>query len=317
MPAKPSLTLHWNQCDRTEWDTYLTAAGRSSLEQSWTYGAAMAAYHGQTVDRVVIREDGTPVAMAQIFRKKIMGALSVVRIARGPLLLSDPVSDEATGDILRAFRSAFSVRCGDIPFWLPELLDTPRNQTLMRSMGTRRMVTGLSSAWLDLSQEDADLRRGMTGSWRTALRTAEKNEARLMIGEAGPDLTRDMADYDSFHRRKRFMGPSGGFVAALAAAAKGTGDVLVLTADDGPDRIAGVVLIRHGLSATYFISWTTDKGRAVNAHNLLLWRGIQALRQSGIRWLDLGGLNTGPGAGVARFKLGLGPDPFTLAGTFL
>ncbi|MBT5049608.1 MAG: GNAT family N-acetyltransferase [Rhodospirillaceae bacterium] len=317
MTAKPSLTLHWNDCGRAEWHGYLTAADRSSLEQSWAYGAAMAAYHGQTVDRVIIRQGHIPVAMAQLYRKNLMGVLSVVRIVRGPLFLDGQEDGEPRQDILRAFRDAFSLRRGDIPFWLPELSDTPRNQTLMRSLGTRRMVTGMSSAWLDLSRDEAELRKGMTGSWRNALRMAEKNKANLVITDSGDDISRDLADYDSFHRQKRFMGPSGGFVAAIAAAGQETGDVLVLTANAGADRVAGIVLIRHGASATYFISWTTETGRGINAHNLLLWRGIQALKDSGIRWLDLGGLNTGSGAGIARFKLGLGPDPFTMAGTFL
>ena len=317
MTATPPPTLEWNGCDRATWDRYLSTAGRSSVEQSWCYGEAMAACHGQAIDRVIIRQDGTPVAMAQLFRRKALGVLSVARIARGPLLLAPGMTGDHTESILRTFRRAFSVRRGEILFWLPELVDTPHNQALMRSLGTRRMVTGLSSAWLDLSRDEADLRRSMTGSWRTALRNAEKTVPRLTVRDTGDDLHRNMADYDSFHRQKRFLGPSGRFVAAMAEAGKSTGDVLMLTADDGPHRIAGIVLIRHGVSATYFVSWTTDRGRAANAHNLLLWRGMETLRKAGVKWLDLGGLNTGPGAGVARFKLGLGPEVYTLAGTFL
>ena len=318
MPAISPLTLHWNTCDRMTWDRHLVAVGRSTLEQSWAYGAAMAHSHGQVVDRLIIRQGDIPVAMAQIFRKRIMGVLSVARIARGPLLLLPEIgTGGAARDILQAFRDAFSRRRGEILFWLPELLDTPQSQALMRSIGTRRMVTGLSSAWLDLSQDEESLRNGMTGSWRTALRMAEKSDPPLTIIEGSDEIERDMADYDSFHKQKRFVGPSGGLVTSIAEAGKEAKDVLVLTANDGQERIAGIVLIRHGASATYFIGWTSDKGRRVNAHNFLLWRGLQSLKESGIRWLDLGGLNTGPAAGIARFKLGLGPEVFTLAGTFL
>lgn len=317
MSARLPLTLQWNACDRSQWEHYLTLAGRSSVEQCWIYGEAMAACHGQTADRIIICAADRPVAMAQLYRKNLMRLLSVIRIARGPLLLGGGDTEELTADVFGAFRDAFSLRRHEILFWLPELTDTPHNQALMRSVGTRRMVTGLSSAWLDLSQDESDLRKGMTGSWRNGLRLAEKNESSLVISEDSEDIARDMAAYDAFQKQKRFVGPSGSFVTAMANAGKATGDVLVLTADAGPERIAGVVLIKHGCSATYFVSWTSDKGRAINAHNLLLWRGVQALKKSGIRWLDVGGLNTGPGAGVARFKLGLGPAVFSLAGTFL
>ncbi len=317
MHTRSSLTLQWNACSRADWDRYLTMAGRSSVEQCWAYGDAMTAYHGQTVERLVIRDGSAPVAMAQLYRRRLMGILSIVRTARGPLLLSGDGNDGLTAEILRTFRDAFSIRRGELSFWLPELTDTPQNQALMRSIGTRRMVTGLSSAWLDLSLDEAELRKGMTGSWRNALRVAEKNSSLWTISKDDSDLSRDMAVYDAFRKQKRFVGPSGGFVAAIAAAGNESKDVLVLTADAGPDRIAGIVMIRHGISATYFISWNTEVGRKYNAHNLLLWRGIQVLRKSGIRWLDVGGLNTGSGAGIARFKLGLGPSVFTLAGTYL
>lgn len=277
----------------------------------------MAACYGQTADRLIIRQGDRPVAVAQLYRKNLLGLLSVARIARGPLLLDPDGAAASTPHILNAFRDAFSLRRREILFWLPELEDTPENQALMRSVGTRRMVTGLSSAWLDLSCDESDLMTGMSGNWRNALRLAEKREPSLVVTEGAADIAQDMALYDTFHKQKRFVGPSGSFVAAIAEAGKATSDVLVLTADAGPDRIAGIVLIKHGRCATYYISWTSDKGRQYSAHNLLLWRGIQSLRNSGIRWLDLGGLNTGPGAGVARFKLGLGPDVFTLAGTFL
>ena len=84
----------------------------------------------------------------------------------------------------------------------------------------------------------------------------------------------------------------------------------------GAAPLAGIVLIRHGASATYYAGWTSPEGRRLKAHNLLLWRGIGALREAGTDWLDLGGVDPAV-PGVARFKLGLGGEAFTLAGTYL
>ena len=126
-----------------------------------------------------------------------------------------------------------------------------------------------------------------------------------------------MREYDAFRKNKRFIGPPGQLVTAKNTIGPGSRDVIALSAHADCKRIAGVVLIRHGVSATYFVSWTSDAGRQRNAHNLLLWHGIEALKDSGTLWLDLGGLNTFAAAGIARFKLGLKPEPFTLAGTYL
>ncbi|MEL6980044.1 MAG: hypothetical protein AAGM38_15365 [Pseudomonadota bacterium] len=88
-------------------------------------------------------------------------------------------------------------------------------------------------------------------------------------------------------------------------------------ADAAPEGPAAAMLfLTHGRAATYHIGWTSDPGRSIGAHNLLLWNAIQTLKRDGILSLDLGGLDTERGAGVARFKLGSGAQPMTLCGTY-
>ena len=91
---------------------------------------------------------------------------------------------------------------------------------------------------------------------------------------------------------------------------------MVLTALAGSQPVAGILLIVHGSGATYHIAWTSPEGRRGHAHNLLLWRGILALRERGVAFLDLGGLEA-KAPGVAHFKLGLGGVIVELAGTYL
>ena len=316
MPSKDPISIEWNTCRRPAWDRLLSAAGRSSLEQSWSYGDAMAACYGQTVDRAMIRRDGAPLAMVQAFRKPAFGLATIVRIARGPLWLADAADGPDRIDVYRALRNAFSLRRREALFWLPELTDTPASHALMRAAGTRRMVTGLHSAWLDLTPDADDLRARLAGKWRNTLRAAESADTKVRISTGPRDLPALMAAYDGFRKRRRFVGPPGRLVTAIAEAGRRTKDVLVVTALSGGDSVAGIVLIRHGACATYYVGWTGAEGRRRRAHNLLLWRGILELRKSGTAWLDLGGMNTASAAGVARFKLGLNPEVFTLAGTY-
>jgi lipid II:glycine glycyltransferase (peptidoglycan interpeptide bridge formation enzyme) len=308
--------MAWNVCTRSDWDGYLRRVGRSSLEQSWAYGEAMASHYGQTIDRIVFRRNNQTLGVLQVFRRRVLGFASIIRIIRGPLFLDD-LTDALRFEIYQAVRDIFPFRRWEIPLWLPEAPDVSESHVLMRRLGTRRMVTGLSSAWLDLSADNDTLRSRMTGSWRNALKAAEKTGTTVDLEDNRRSLVELMGEYDSFRKIKRFVGPPGRFVAAMNTNPGSLKDVIVLSAHADGKRVAGVVLIRHGVSATYFVSWTNDAGRRHNAHNLLLWRGIQALKDAGTLWLDLGGLNTSATAGIARFKLGLGPKPFTLAGTYL
>jgi lipid II:glycine glycyltransferase (peptidoglycan interpeptide bridge formation enzyme) len=195
------------------------------------------------------------------------------------------------------------------------LPDDPLSRELIERQGLRRVVTGYSSAWLDLAPDEETLLGGLHGKWRSALRKAEREG--LEIREDVKPRQRDGALmlYDLFRRKKRFVGPSGAFIAAVAAADRQA--LLSLSAKREGNLIAGVILLRHGACATYMASWTSAAGRTGQAHNLLLWRAIARLKQDGIRWLDLGGLNTESQEGLARFKLGLGGEVFTLTGSYL
>jgi lipid II:glycine glycyltransferase (peptidoglycan interpeptide bridge formation enzyme) len=92
---------------------------------------------------------------------------------------------------------------------------------------------------------------------------------------------------------------------------------MALVAVDDSEPVAGVMLLRHGASATYEVGYASARGRALRATHLLLWRAAELLASRGVRWLDLGGVATDRSPGIARFKLGMGGTVATLPGTFL
>ena len=131
-----------------------------------------------------------------------------------------------------------------------------------------------------------------------------------MEGSWNPDaFAALLAEHDEHRIERGFRGPDGRFYAAVAAAAGARG-----MADCGEDAL---LMLRHGPGATYAMGWSNAAGRLVNAHYRLLWRAIAELKTRGVVLLDLGGVDTEHGAGVARFKLGLNGEVFTLAGSFL
>ena len=309
------LELSWVDGPRPRWDALMGLAGQSGLEQAWAYGQAVESEHGLRIERGLIAQGGEPLALVQAFCKDRFG-IRFARVMRGPVWLIDPLRDPRVPAVCRAVAEHFRRRrFGDFLLWLPELPQGPESAALMAAQGLRQVVTGYSSIWLDLGPSPDDLRAGLHGKWRNALRTAEKAGFTVDRIDHPRRLNQSLLLYDRFRRRKRFVGPGGDFIAALARHDRQA--VLCLTARLGDDLVAGVILIRHGASATYLASWTSDAGRVGQAHNLLLWRGIAVLKENGCRWLDLGGVNTESQPGIARFKLGLGGAVFTLAGTYL
>ncbi len=299
--------------DAARWQALFDDAPRPALEQSRAFGEAMAATEKVSVERLVVLCDVAPVALAQAFRRVVLGGFSLVRIVRGPVWLNEPDAAEA-GQILRALRSHWRPGRGALLSLVPELPVGDVADTIMRAAGMRRMVTGYSTIWLDLAADLDVLRAALDGKWRNALVKAEAGGIRIQRSRGG-DILHDLtARYDEFRRTRRFVGPEGKLARALVKKSK---DVTVLSAHRGSALIAGIVLVRHGSSATYFISWSGEAGREVNAHNLLLWRAVEALRKDGVRWFDLGGVDAVHAPGIARFKLGIRGEPTTLAGSYL
>ncbi|HEX8374560.1 MAG TPA: GNAT family N-acetyltransferase, partial [Geminicoccaceae bacterium] len=196
--------------------------------------------------------------------------------------------------------------------WSPELPGP-----VAKLHGRRPFVTPYATGWVDLAPDEAGLRAGLHGKWRNQLRRAERAGLRVAEVAGGEALAWLLRENEAYRRRVGYQGPRPTFLAALATAA-GSGRVLLaLVASDGPTPVAGVLLVRHGASATYEVGFTSARGRELSATHLLLWHALLESKRRGVRWLDLGGLNTDKAPGIARFKLGLGAEVVTLAGTFV
>ncbi|MDP6390696.1 MAG: GNAT family N-acetyltransferase [Alphaproteobacteria bacterium] len=324
MTASPHIPVdvEFDTASRSDWDRLMAMAARPAFEQSWAYGQGIATAPAMAARRAVIRLGdepfgGEPVALVQGFTRSLGGVLQLTQILRGPVMLRDDLPAAAHGAVLRATRNAFRRDWREVLLWMPELAAAPESQALMRATGARRVMTGYSSSWIDLGAGEDELRHKLHGKWRNALVRAEDAGLRVRSATGGRELDELLDRYAGLKRTRRFSGPSAALIRAAAEGATRRGDFLVLEA--GPPRAprAAILLVRHGNAATYVIGWADDEGRQRGAGNLLLWRGLVALKQQGVGWLDLGGFNTDKMAGIARFKLGLGGAPYTLAGTFL
>lgn len=328
--------------DATRWAAAHAAMRRSVLEQGWCYGEAVAAASGAKVwpERWLIRQtDNTgsdrTIGLAQVFVRRVgpgkNGVGRFVRLVRGPLFIAG-LPREARDAALGLVRAQYPWRQRCLLWWLPELNGGSESEAALAKVGLRPMVSGYSSIRFDLTPPLEKLRKQLDGKWRNMLKTAEKSVLLLEVSSVRGGSWNDeaftalMAEHDDHRLESRFLGPDAAFYAAFAeAVAKGAApdeDAILLWAHAGPHLgkvrpIAGILVLRHGSGATYAMGWSNEAGRLVRAHYRLLWRAVAELQQNGVSDFDLGGVDTERGAGVARFKLGLGGEVFTLAGSYL
>ncbi len=177
-----------------------------------------------------------------------------------------------------------------------------------RNWGLIPLVTPMHHAIWDLS---ADLRPGLVATWRNPL--AKARRAGLEIAPGNMATLQDLVTAEGRQRRTRCYRA---LPAALTHALPESALRLWQWRQDG-QLGAAMAFVRHGTSASYHLAWGSDAARRAGVHPAMLTRAADALFAEGVRWLDLGSVNTEAAPGLARFKVGTGAALRRLGPTLL
>jgi len=318
MSRAGGLSINWNDTPREAWDA-AHAGATASYQQDWAYGVALQAMspNVEVLRAAVRRKDGSLAALAQVAARPFAMIGRFALCTHGPLWVGE-VSAEDKREACRLLKSSLPQRWPRLLVLTP---DEPKNDGLR---GLSRVMTGDATVLIDLSKDEDVLRAAMDQGWRNRLSKAERSD--LVVQKAGvkPAQYRWLLDAEAKQRVKR------GYRAmpvemterwqdAKADGARGDkgAGLAVYRADLKRDAAAGMLFLIHGRRATYHVGWTSDEGRANAAHNLILWTAMRDLKARSVSVLDLGGVNTQSGAGIARFKLETGGQVLQRAGAFV
>lgn len=281
------------------------------MQQNWIYGASMR-LPGMQTHRAEVVLNGRSVALAQFICRRYAGIFGIALCTRGPIWLGD-VADADKARIQRALKQSLPMARPRIILFSPDLTD-PQHPSMA---SLTRVLTGYSTVMLDLSQPLSALRAGLHPYWRNRLSAAERSGLKLaVLSHDSAELPRILAEEQIQRQRKRFYALPLGFIDHYLEEG-GTESALILQASWQSRPVAVMLFLIHGSSATYQLGWSQAQGRALNAHNLILWNAIEQLKQRGIDKLDLGGVNTHDLPGISRFKINTGGEVITYAGGYV
>ncbi len=308
-----AMNVDWDLLERAAWEGFHREHG-SSLQQSWAYGQALQNLNVR-IHRAAIRVNGELMGLAQFMVRRIAGYLSLASCTRGPVW--DPaLPPDARAQAIRLLKQSLPVPRLRVALFSPDAPASPEVETETR--GLWRVMTGYSTVMLDLTQPLEALRAGLDGKWRNRLAKTEADAAfSARVEPSLPEAQRLLARETQQRAERRFQGLPTDFVSAYIEAAPSREQGFAVSyAQSRKETQAALLFLIHGSTATYHIGWSSDLGRKANAHNLLMWRGIEYLRRLGVERLDLGGVNTRALPGITRFKLGTGGQLLTLAGSY-
>jgi Acetyltransferase (GNAT) domain len=286
------MEILWDTHTPAGWADRLAQAGGAAMQQDWRYGAVAGAM-GAKAGRAVLRDGGRDLALAQVLARRGLRVVS-----RGPVWLDCADPDRRRAALRRL------ARCTSAMVATP---DAP-----LCGFGLVPVVTPRHHALWDLTPDPACLRAALAPKWRSTLTRAEGDG--LILTRSPAALEPLLAAEDAQRRTRGYRALPSAFARAWADA---PGQAQVLSWRPGGRTEAAILVLRHGLRASYHIGWASDRGRAVHAHWPLLWHMALNLRAAGVTHLDLGDVDTERNPGLARFKLGTGAALVSLGATCL
>jgi hypothetical protein len=169
----------------------------------------------------------------------------------------------------------------------------------VQGWGLVPLLTDRFVALWDVRADPAVLRAGMDAKWRGHLTSAERS---IRVQRGGKACLPTLVEHEGAQRMARgYRALPAAFALALPEAS-----LRLWEWRHGGAIQAAMCFVRHGDWATYHISWASDVARGYAVHQVMLWRAVCALRDEGVRVIDLGDVNTDAAPGLARFKLGTG-----------
>lgn len=249
---------------------------------------------GDTGDFVPFQQSAVYAAAVEACGARVRWLDGVLAVERGPVRLISRVAGLDRASLRRLAR------------WPGATVVTP--EARVSGFGLVPLVTPMHHAVWAL---EPDLRPGMARNWRGHLRQAERAGLRVRHGDRGT-LEVLVASEAVQRLERRYRALPQVFTRALPERSLRLWEW----------RQAGVMqaamcFVVHGSSASYHLSWGSDLARSEGVHGLMLVRAAEALRAEGVRWLDLGSVDSDRAPGLARFKLGTGAELRRLGATCL
>ena len=294
---------------REAWDNLTERFADATLYQSWTYGAVH--WGTKQLSHIVVREASDVVGLAQVRLIRFpLGLGGIAYVTRGPLWRRKGLPGDVTRleRVLAALHEEYCIRRRCYLRVIPQIYrgDEAAGMEPLLKMGFQCRGSPYRTLLVDLSLSMEELRAGARPSWRQCLNKAEGNGFEIAEGTDDRLFEEVLAMHEQMHRRKQYAEFVNAVEFRRMQQMLSTGRklrMLVCRKDGQP--VAGVVWAAFGDTGLPLFGGTGDRALGADASYPLHWRLLQAMKERGLRYCDLGGINPDRNPGSYTFKTGM------------
>ncbi len=308
--------------DRTQWQAAAVRFMDYNYRQMWDFGVACAERVGAISEHVAVEQDDEIVALADVRIKRIPAlGTGIAYINGGPLLRRGNDGDrDRLSFCLKALIEEYADRRGMVlrilaPIHAGSWNESQKDVFVEAGFTPTEVMRPYRTFLLDIDRSPEEIRKSMAQKWRNGLNQSEKRGLTVRAG-TDPALFREFCDlFSRFIARKQFeVDLTPPFYLDVHERASESDRFLITLADLDGEVVAGHVASLLGDTSVYLLGASSDEGLKAKATYLLQWQAIQAARERGLKWYDLGGIDPEGNPGVYHFKSGLGGQDVTAPG---
>jgi Acetyltransferase (GNAT) domain len=307
-----NYTVEIDRISETDWSRNLEKFADANVYQAWAYGSVR--WGTRNLSHLILKRGDEVVGMAQLRLIQPAGLrMGIAYLRWGPLchLRGSELNLEVLEALAEALREEYCRQRGLYLEVLPNAFGgTERAEAFQLAFSSYDNEHRFSSAHyrtivVDIQPSLEDVRKKFDRKWRNQLSASERNNLTVTFGTSSEDYARFSALYTEMWERKKFkttvsVPEFGQIQQSLPENEKMR---VALCYSEGKPA-AGVVCTALGDSGIYILGATNEVAMKVKAAYFLHWNVIQWLKEVGVRYYDLGGIDPEGNPGVYSFKSG-------------
>lgn len=296
-----------------EWSRLMDRFEDANIYQTWSYGSVR--WGAKNLSHLVLKQADEVRGIAQLrIIAPTPARVGIAYLRWGPLccLRGQELDPAIVNAMAAALREEYVVKRGLYLEVLPNAAaGSRRAEVFQAAFYDFDCKAGIGSykyrtLFLDLSPSIEELRKKLLIKWRGHLNSAERNSLGVIQGISGEHYHAFSELYAQMWDRKKFettlnVEEFGRIQEHLPANQR----MAIFICEHGERPVAAVVCSAIGHSGIYLLGASNEEGRKLKGSYLLQWAIVRFLKERGVRYYDLGGIDPDANLGVYYFKKGL------------